>query len=235
MGTHAQVRTLVRAQARGFTLIELLIALAIFGLVVGIATYGYSLFTQHWDGRVGRFQQAQDQYQRLDLVVSALENTLPYVVRDDAGEGGFYFLGRDEGLTLVTLSPVFNAGQPAVVRVFRERNAAGTWNLLYEEAPLGGVQLRLASQQLPFQHRMVVLRDVAELEFAYFGWESIEQKLAAANEPELGYAPKWMTEMDGLKLRVHPQRIALRLGDTESVVFVPERADSVFRRYMAPE
>ena len=227
MGTHAQVK--------GFTLIELLIALAIFGLVVGIATFGYSLFTQHWDGRVGRFQQAQDQYQRLDLVVAALENTLPYVVRDDAGESGFYFLGRDEGLTLVTLSPVFNAGQPAVVRVFRERNLAGTWNLLYEEAPIGRVPLRLASQELPFQHRMVVLRDVPELEFAYFGWESIEQKLVAANQPELGYAPQWRAETDGLKARVHPQRIAVRLGDTEAVVFVPDRADAVFRRYMAPE
>jgi prepilin-type N-terminal cleavage/methylation domain-containing protein len=227
MGTHAQVK--------GFTLIELLIALAIFGMVVGIATYGYSLFSQHWDGRVGRFQEAQHGYQRLDLVVAALENTLPYVVRDDKGEGGFYFLGRDEGLTLVTSSPVFGAGAPAVIRVFRERNASGRWNLLYEEASLAGVQLRLASQTLPFAHRMVVLRDVPDLEFAYFGWETLEQKHLAANEPELGYAPKWMTETDGLTTRVHPQRIALRLGGTEAVVFVPERADATFRRYMAPE
>jgi prepilin-type N-terminal cleavage/methylation domain-containing protein len=227
MGTHAQVR--------GFTLIELLIALAIFGLVVGIATYGYSLFTQHWDGRVGRFQQAQDQYQRLDLVVAALENTLPYVVRDDNGGGGFYFLGREEGLTLVTMSPVFGAGDPAVIRVFRERNPAGRWNLLYEEASLAGVQLRLASQTLPFAHRMVVLRDVPELEFAYFGWESLEQKHAAANQPELGLAPQWRPEFDGLVASVHPQRIAVRLGDTEAVVFVPQRADATFRRYMSPE
>jgi prepilin-type N-terminal cleavage/methylation domain-containing protein len=33
MGSHAKVR--------GFTLIELLIALAIFGMVMGVATYGY--------------------------------------------------------------------------------------------------------------------------------------------------------------------------------------------------
>ena len=227
MGSHAKVR--------GFTLIELLIALAIFGMVMGVATYGYSLFTRHWEGRLGRFQQAQDQFQRLDLVIASLENTLPYIVRDAGGIGGFYFLGREEGLTLVTMSPIYTPGELAVIRVFRERSASGRWNLLYEEAPLVGVQLRLASQTLPFKHRMVVLRDLPDLQFGYFGWESLDQRLAASNEPELGLAPKWMTETDGLVARSHPQRIRITIGDTEAVVFVPERADVTFRRYMPPE
>jgi len=227
MGTNAKVR--------GFTLIELLIALTIFGMVVGIATYGYSLFSRHWDGRVGRFEQAQDQYQRLDLVVAALEDTLPYVVRGADGVPGFYFLGREEGLTLVTLSPVFSAGNPAVIRVFREAAGNGNWNLLYEEAPLKGVQLRLDSQTLPFQHRMVVLRDVPDLAFSYFGWRSIEKRLASADAPELGHVPEWSTEFDGLDLNVHPERIAIRIGDSEAVVFVPERADVSFRRFLEPE
>jgi prepilin-type N-terminal cleavage/methylation domain-containing protein len=224
-----------RALVRGFTLIELLVALAIFGLVVGIASYGYSLFTQHWEGRLGRFERAQDQYQRLDLVITALENTLPYVVRDDRGASGFYFLGRDEGLTLVTMSPVFSPGELAVVRVFREAGADGRWNLLYEEAPLAGVQLRLASQTLPFQHRMTVLRDVPDLRFGYYGWSSVEQRLAAANEPELGLQPSWMNDLDGLVSRVHPQRIAIGIGGEQAVVFVPERADVTYRRYIDPE
>jgi hypothetical protein len=202
---------------------------------VGIASYGYALFSRHWEGRLGRFEQAQDHYQRLDLVVTALENTLPYVVRDDRGAGGFYFLGREEGLTLVTLSPVFTPGELAVVRVFREPGADGRWNLLYEEAPLAGVHLRRASQTLPFQHRMVVLRDVPDLRFGYFGWSSVDERLAAANEPELGLQPKWMTSLDGLVGRVHPQRIAIGIGGQEAVVFVPERADVNFRRFIGQE
>jgi len=227
MGTHAKVR--------GFTLIELLIALTIFGMVIGIATYGYSLFSRHWEGRLGHFQQAQNQYQRLDLVVAALENTLPYVVRGPAGAPGFYFLGREEGLTLVTMSPIFSAGDLAVIRVFREPAGNGKWNLLYEEAPLKGVQLRLASQTLPFQHRMIVLRDLPDLTFSYFGWRSIEKRMAVADAPELGYMPEWSSEFDGLVLNVHPQRIAIRIGDSEAVVFVPERADVSFRRFLDPE
>jgi prepilin-type N-terminal cleavage/methylation domain-containing protein len=227
MGTHAKVR--------GFTLIEMLIALAIFGMVVGIASYGYSLFSRHWEGRLGRFQQSQDQLQRLDLVVAALENTLPYVVRDASGAPGFYFLGREEGLTLVTMNPVFAAGGIAVIRVFREPAGNGKWNLLYEEAPLAGQKLRLASQVLPFSHRMIVLRDVPDLGFRYFGWRSLERRVAVADAPELGYEPEWAPEFDGLVLNMHPQRIALRIGDSEAVVFVPERADVTFRRYVDAE
>jgi len=227
MGAHAKVR--------GFTLIELLVALTIFGMVVGIATYGYSLFSRHWDGRLGRFQQAQDQYQRLDLVVAALENTLPYVVRDASGAPGFYFLGREEGLTLVTMNPVFAAGNLAVIRVFREPAGNGKWNLLYEEAPLTGQKLRLASQVLPFSHRMIVLRDVPDLGFRYYGWRSLERRVAVADAPELGYEPEWAPEFDGLVLNIHPQRIALRIGDSEAVVFVPERADVTFRRFVDSE
>jgi prepilin-type N-terminal cleavage/methylation domain-containing protein len=223
------------APVKGFTLIELLVALAIFGLVVGIASYGYSLFSRHWEGRLGKFERAQDQYQRLDLVVTALENTLPYVVRDAQGRPGFYFLGREEGLTLVTMSPVFGPGELAVIRVFREQGAGGAWNLLYEEAPLAGVELRQASQTLPFQHRMLVLRDVPELGFGYFGWRSLEQRAEAADSPELGYKPEWTGDFDGLQRRMHPQRISLRLGDTDAVIFVPERAEVSLRRFMGAE
>lgn len=227
MGTHAKVS--------GFTLIELLIALAIFGMVVGIASYGYSLFARNWEVKLGRFQAAQDQYQRLDLVVAALENTLPYVVRDESGAGGFYFLGREEGLTLVTMSPVFSPGGLAVIRVFREPATGGKWNLLYEEAPLAGMELRLASQRLPFMHRLTVLRELPDISFRYFGWRSLDERLKMADRPELGFAPTWLAEVDGLVARTHPQRIAIGLGASEVVVFVPERADASFRRYVGRE
>lgn len=227
MGKHAQVR--------GFSLVELLVALAIFGMIVGIAGYGYSLFTRDWERRLARFEVVQGQFQRLDLVVQALENTLPYVVRDAAGRPGFYFLGRDEGLTLVTMSPIFNPGALAVIRVFREPAGDGTWNLLYEEASLKGLHLRRADQELPFSHRMVVLRNVSGLDFGYFGWSSIERRMQAADKPELGYLPEWSTSFDGLKSRLHPERISMRLDGQEAVVFVPERADASLRRYQEPE
>ena len=82
---------------KGFSLLEMLVAMTVLSMVIGISTYAYSMFIRQWDGRLGRFDEAQAQYQRLEWLAAALEDTLPYVVRDDAGELGFYFLGRDEG------------------------------------------------------------------------------------------------------------------------------------------
>lgn len=224
-----------RRPVGGFTLVEVLVAVSILGMVIGIATYGYSLFTRQWSGRLGQFDTALARYQRLDLVVAALEDTLPYVVRDERGAPGFYFLGREEGLTLVTTRPVHTPGDLAVIRLFREPAGDGRWNLVYEEAPLGAEQLRRADQQLPFRHRMIVLRGLDRIEFGYYGWRSPDARLRAADEPELALAPAWTTEFDGFERRQHPQRIALRFGAQEAVVFVPERADTAFQRYSVSE
>lgn len=220
--------------ARGFTLVEMLVAVAILGMVIGIASYGYSLFTRQWSGRLGHFEVAQAQFQRLDVVIAALEDTLPWVVRDAEGVPGFYFLGRDEGLTLVTSNPVFSSGGMAVIRLFREPAGAGRWQIVYEEAPLGDLALRHAEQTLPFAHRMVVLRDLPRAEFGYFGWESQQQRAEATDQPELGFKPHWFEDYDGLKRRLHPQRIALRFGEQEAVIFVPDRAATAERRFSGP-
>lgn len=220
---------------RGFTLVELLVAVAILGLVVGVATYGFSLFSRHWEARLGDFDRAQARFQRLDLVAGALEDTLPWAVRDPAGNPGFYFLGRDEGLTLVSGSPVFTPGGIAVIRLFREPAEDGRFRLVYEEAPLEGVELRRSDQVLPFAHRMVVADGLPEVRFRYFGWESLQSRLSAAEEAGPGAGPAWWDEYDGLVRREHPQRIALAVGGPEAVFPVPERAVAAFGRFAGTE
>jgi prepilin-type N-terminal cleavage/methylation domain-containing protein len=131
---------------KGFSLLEMLVAVTVLSMVIGISTYAYAIFVRQWDGHLGRFDDAQAQYQRLEWLAAALEDTLPYVVRDDEGELGFYFLGRDEGLTLVTMSPIFGVGEPALIRLFREPDEGDAWRLVYEEAPFAGTLLARADR-----------------------------------------------------------------------------------------
>lgn len=218
---------------RGFSLLELLVAVAVLSLVIGIATYGYAMFIRQWDGHLGRYDEAQSQYQRLEWLAAALEDTLPYVVQDDKGEPGFYFLGREEGLTLVTLSPIFGVGEPALIRVFREVDEEGSWRLVYEEAPFAGKVLARADQRMDFRHRLIVARDVPRPVFRYFGWAGLSSRLAfgEAITDDRG----WFDEYDGLLRRYHPEKIEVRLGDAATVFEIPARADTVLAAYVGQE
>jgi prepilin-type N-terminal cleavage/methylation domain-containing protein len=218
---------------KGFSLLELLVAVAVLSLVIGIATYAYALFVRQWDGHLGRYDVAQAQYQRLEWLAAALEDTLPYIVQDDQGEPGFYFLGREEGLTLITLSPIFAVGEPALIRVFRESDEEGSWRLVYEEAPFAGDVLARADQRMEFRHRLVIASNVSRPAFRYFGWAGLASRLAFG---EAAVADRgWFDEYDGLLRRYHPERIEVRLGEAATVFEIPARADNLIAAYVGQE
>ena len=218
---------------RGFSLLELLVAMVVLSLVIGIATYAYGMFIRHWDGQLGRFNMAQTQYQRLEWLATALEDTLPYLVQDDQGEPGFYFLGREEGLTLVTLSPIFGVGEPALIRVFREIDEEGAWQLVYEEAPFAGSVLARADQRMDFRHRLIIANDVSKPVFRYFGWADLASRVAFGDAAVADRG--WFDNYDGLRRRYHPEKIEVRLGYAATVFEIPARADKAITAFVGQE
>ncbi len=218
---------------KGFSLLEMLVAMTVLSMVIGISTYAYSMFIRQWDGHLGRFDEAQAQYQRLEWLAAALEDTLPYLVRDDEGALGFYFLGRDEGLTLVTMSPIFGVGEPALIRVFREPDEGDAWRLVYEEAPFAGTVLAHADQRMEFRHRLVIARGLAVPVFRYFGWADLRSRVTVGES--LSAERSWFDEYDGLARHYHPEKIELRLGREAAVIEFPVRVDALVAAYSGPE
>lgn len=218
-----------RRSLRGFTLIELLISITILSMLVGLASYSFSLFSRHWETPRTDFERAAGQMQRLDLVARALNDSLPWIVKDDRNRSGFYFLGRDEGLTLVTSSPIYATDAPAVIRLFREPDGPGRWRLVYEEASLTGVLLRRSSQTLPFERRLIVLDELPALSFRYFGWPSTADRFGAT-ESGVSQPPRWFETFDGLERVQQPQRVAIQLGEFESIFILPERTRILLNR-----
>lgn len=215
---------------RGFSLLEMLVAIVVLSIVIGISTFAYSMFVREWDGHLGRFDEAQAQYQRLEWLAAALEDTLPYTVHDEQDQVGFYFLGRDEGLTLVTMSPIFAVGEPALIRVFRESDDDGTWKLVYEEAPFQGTLLARADQRLEFRHRLVIARDLPRPVFRYFGWANADSRLTV--EEAFAERQTWFDEYDGLLRRYHPEKIELNMGNEIAVFDIPARADALIAAFL---
>jgi prepilin-type N-terminal cleavage/methylation domain-containing protein len=217
----------------GFTLIELLIAITILSLVIGLATYSFSLFSKQWSNRDVAARWGVSRLQRVELVSRALEDSIPWLVRQSSGLPGFYFLGRDEGFTFVTGSPIFADNVPAVVRLFREQSSDGSWQLVYEEASLRGLVLQSVDQQLPFKHRLIVVDRRREISFRYFGWESVEAKSASGDDFSL--RPRWFTEYDGLTRVQHPQSIAVGMGDIEAVYEIASRSDVAINQLLTDQ
>ena len=220
-----------QTRVRGFTLIELLISITVLSMVIGISTFAFSLFSRNWQGARGDFELAAGQLQRVELLNGAIRDAAAWLVGGDRGADSFglYFLGREEGMTFVTESPLFDPRGLAVVRVFREREeGAPTWRLVYEEAPLQGILLRDATQVLPFQNRLVILRGLSALQFRYFGWPSLGERSAGI---EAGvFAPEWFTDYDGIVRQQQPIRIGLRAGNTEVFFDVAERDETILGR-----
>jgi len=213
----------------GFSLIELLIVIAILTSLVTSAAYVFSVSGRIWKDSDQSYRRAFDQYRRVDLAALVLSDTIPWLVRDPDGKIGFYFLGREEGLTLVTGSPIFSPGSPAVVRLFRERDANQKWRLVYEEASLSSTRLRSSEQVLPFSRRIIIATGLSDVSFRYFGWPSIEAYSSAENGAVTA-GRQWFSEYDGLSRSYHPEKIAISMSGGEIVFAVPSRVSSVLSR-----
>ncbi len=136
----------------GFTLIELLLAISIMTGVLILAGTAYQLYTSTWRRDLAGIDNAFASFKQNALWVDAVKAIIPLSLQSaqDSDTWGFYFLGRTEGFTAVTSSPLFNVGYPAVIRVFREQKNDGRYQLVYEEASMRGMVLVSADQQLSF-------------------------------------------------------------------------------------
>lgn len=204
-------------RSNGFTLIEMLIATVLLLMVLATANYAYSFYNQYWNGRLGHFDQTLFNARSLLQTQAAIESAIPYVVEtEQKGTYSFYFLGREEGLTLVSASPIFSkvASASAVIRLFRERTEEG-FQLVYEEAPLDESLLLSIHQKLDFNYRIVMLTGKQSIRFSYYGWPSRTDRYALVAKPRLR---DWFTTYDAAKTKMQPSKVKIEL-DGEALVF----------------
>ncbi|SEA29647.1 prepilin-type N-terminal cleavage/methylation domain-containing protein [Alkalimonas amylolytica] len=204
----------IRAQ-RGFTLIEVLLAITLLSLLMLSAVMAYDFMQQNWQRNQASQQRSQQHHAQWQLLYDVLVNTFPKLVqqqslqsqRGDSGAVGFYFLGRENGFTAVSATSMQDPASAAVYRLFKEPDPAqpGLWQLVYEEALLKEQLLAYAEQELPFAFRRVLLTGQQQLEFAYRGYASLQQKLQAQDDPATSLS--WQSEYDGIQALLQPEQL----------------------------
>lgn len=222
-------RRTVTQRLTGFTLIEVLVSLVLFSIMLTTAMYGYQLYNGLWQKQLSAIDDAKSDYKALELVQNSLLAAIPYQVQTAANKPGFYFLGRSEGLTLVTANPVFQPQHPAVIRLFQEKAADGGFQLVYEEASLQGMRLTSDTQELPFAHRLIVLRGLKKLDFHYLGWQDIASRTASLSSENM-LRPQLFSEYDGLVRGYQPTQIHIQIDKFLWVVPLVGRAEKMMEQ-----
>jgi type II secretory pathway pseudopilin PulG len=215
-------KRIVKPTLAGFTLIELLVSITLlFGLLL-TAAFGYRLFNQQWQRNLSGIDKAFAELHQNDMLSSALRGITPYMVREGT-KNGFYFLGDAKGFTAVTVSPIFHVGEPAVIRILRELQPDGTWQLVYEEASLRNIALVEAKQQLPFDYRLIAMTGLPDIQFSYFAAAGFDQQAFTESET-VSFIYQWFENLDGIDQQKNPEKIKINLGGFEWQLDMAARA-----------
>lgn len=197
--------------SRGFTLVEVLLAMVITTAVIGIASYAYSMFSTKWKSDLGNFDEISVTARALWQTQGALAAGVPFIVWDQKQkEYVFYFLGRRDGMTMVTEGAIFNPDGSSVIRVFSERTSGGNYQLVYEEAPLSEQALTELNQELNFKFRLVLLKDQTRIKFEYYGFEDYS---AQQGDSVVEGNASWHEEYDGAERKLHPEKVRIWFGN----------------------
>lgn len=217
---------------RGFTLVETLIALVLLSLLMMSGAMAYDYFTQNWQRNKGLADETLERHHLLSLVQKVTANSFPKVVYNGDERLGFYFLGRDNGFTATSRMSVQNPDANAVYRIFREENGRGGYRLVYEEAVLDNVYLTRADQQLPFNFRRILYDNIAQIDFNYYGFASLnERNQTVAADMGDTYELRWFDDYDGLERLLHPQAVHINLNGFNWSIEVPDAVEGALARY----
>lgn len=219
--------------ATGFTLIEVLISTVLLSLLMLSASALYNYVSQNWQRNQQRYHKVLAHYKDWTLVQQSVNNTYPKLVypaqpKKNISQNqipGFYFLGRDNGFTAITLQSVQQPGHSAVYRLFRENDPQEPtkWRLVYEEALLDQLVLQHAEQELPFNFRRVLVSGLTDLSFYYKGWPSLNARLQQVSEFEVAeFSGDWVGSYDGLDTLQHPLEIKVSALSFEWLVAIAD-------------
>jgi len=197
----------------GFTLVELLISTTILSLLMLLGTYSYSLFTNKWQDELGQFSQANEQSMNFQRLQTVLESVMPYVVRKDNRQPGFFFVGGENLMLAVTQNGLFTTDAPEAFRLSVLRNDNGKYKLLYQAKPLNNSTITSSSQELTFSKKILLADNMDEVSFKYYGWNHFATKSDRTEK-----SASFKSNFSGFDNQLMPEKIIVSIAKNEKEI-----------------
>jgi general secretion pathway protein J len=171
--------------AAGFTLLELLVAITLLGLLMVVLLGGLRLGARAWEVTETRLDDSARMQVVQDFVRQRLAQALPWWAIDESGRQWLLFHGEPDRLEFVAQLPEHLGGGFHEFALLLDASGA-TRDLVVRWRRIAAPD-EAAAGDVPFQK--VLLPDVEDLDFAYFGTPGADQPA--------GWLDRW-SDLDGL-------------------------------------
>ena len=200
---------------RGFSLVELLISMVLLSVIVLLSSFSYAQFSRYWDGRLGSFDDVFSVLRNGWLLEDILSHVHPYVVRNNAGIPKFYFEGNINGFVAVSKESLSRVDTTSVIRLTLAQNSDGSYDLLYEEAPMSQAALVQLTQRSNFSEPLTLLQSLEDAEFSYFGPEAPPN-----DSPDIDVRQRdlWTRDYNSAMTLRHPKKVRIQWSSGGEVI-----------------
>ena len=188
----------------GLSLIELLVAITLLSMVILTGYYAYSIIATSWQKQSSVIDAQLDHRSELRKLDAVLKGIMPWTIRNKDNQGAFFFVGKQDSLLAVTSNGLFDDQYPEIFRLVVQQDADGSAYLLYQATSSQHVSLVNSSQSIEFGHEMVLLNEMSNFQFNYFG---ASQLTAMTVAPDF----TWSNEFSGLDRQLMPYQLMLKV------------------------
>ena len=213
---------------KGFTLIELLISVTLLSLIMFAGNYVYSQLSSRWNKELGDFEHNLSVLKGLNYLNQSLQGIEPYVVKTSKNIPVFFFIGADKSLLGVTKRGVFTDSRPEIFRISAVKNIDGKFSLVYQATSSASIILSKSDQEIEFHNQMVLLDDLDDVTFSYYGWPSLEVK----TNPNQEEKEKWFPEYSGINNLLVPEKVSLTLVKNNQNLLIQAQLDLESNRWL---
>jgi len=194
----------------GFTLIELMIASSLLMLVLYAGYFAYSLYNNSWQKQSNAYWKAADQGIKLNSLTRVISSAQPYIVEDINQKPSVFFEGSNKTIRFVSTATIFSEGIGLVELAIVNNQ------LIYRESNIEQSPFLKQDELREWQHNVVLLTDIKNTGFNFFGWEGLNQlqehklQLEAQTRTQVMVKPAWYERHEMKDRRVFPILISFK-------------------------